>query len=155
MEGTNSAEREGPCSRQKHRGQSRAVAMPLKRHHVWSSDKIFLSGSLGTKGKGQGKLHWFWVLWLFGLKRSKKKKKKEARQHSWETNWKSKWRAEAGEEMALQPQQFNSVFICYRFMTTAQDKLFKDFWELDSRFLWENTNRLEIFLSKAGNVPLT
>lgn len=57
--------------------------------------------------------------------------------------------------MALQPQQFNSIFIYYGFMTTAQGKLFKDFWELHSRFLWESTNMLEIFLSKAGNVPLT
>lgn len=39
-------------------------------------------------------------------------------------------------------------------MTTAQGKLFKDFWELHSRFSWENTNILEIFLSKSGNVPL-
>lgn len=52
--------------------------------------------------------------------------------------------------MALQPQQFNSIV-----MTTAQGKLLKDFWELHSGFLWESTNMLEIFLSKAGNVPLT
>lgn len=62
--------------------------------------------------------------------------------------------AGAGEEMALQPQQLNRVFISCGFMTRAHGKLVKDFWELHSKFLWENTNTLEILLSKAGNVHL-
>lgn len=124
--------------------------MPLKLHHVWSSDKISLSGYLGIKEKGQVTCtgsgcfdYWDW------------KGAIATRQHSWEANWESEPRAEAGEEMAPQPQQSDSIFIYYGFLTTAQDKLFEDFWELHSRFWWENTNILEMFLSMAGNVLLT